>query len=204
VSGPKTFDALITNIQTFMLVRITDDVVVQHTEIIKLVDYTALSGSETESSDGSKAYEEFIPVRDDTGRFEIPMNFFDVVAAYTLKPFKSTSKGLPNELYDRIIETADFDTYLKCSDISDQFQSYVQQHVRLSQQSGLTSMPHQNATFEHHVIKGVSSTTSQLIIFDTVEGQDVESDVRPWSERNSEPFWAPVIGHDQRQSMIVE
>jgi hypothetical protein len=204
VSGLKTFDALITNIQTFMLVRITDDVLVQHTELIKLVNYTALSGSETESSDGSKAYEEFIPVRGDTGGFDILMNFFDVVAAYTLKPFKSTSKGLPNELYDRIIETADSDTYLKCSDVSDNFQHYVQQHIRLSQQSGLTSIPHQNATFEHHVIKGVSSTTSQLIIFDTVEGQDVESDVRPWSERNFEPFWAPVIGHDQRQSMIVE
>jgi hypothetical protein len=76
VSGSKTFDALITNIQTFTLVRVTDNVVVQHTELIKLVTYTALSGSESESSDGSEAYEEFVSVRGDTDGFDILMNFF--------------------------------------------------------------------------------------------------------------------------------
>jgi hypothetical protein len=103
------------------------------------------------------------------------INFFDVVAAYTLKPFKPAAKILPNELQDRILDMVDPDTYTKCSDVSGPFRNHVQNYIRLTQQPNLTSRPHQDSEFTHHVINVVSSTIFELTIFDSVESRHVQS-----------------------------
>lgn len=204
-SGYKTLDAIVTNIQSFMLVRVVGGSVVQHTDLIELVAEASPLLSQKESRDRlySKPDDETRQVRGNTNGFEILMNFFDIVAAYTLKPFKTVAKGLPNELCDRIIEMADLDTYSRCSEVSYTFRHYVQQHVRLTQQPNLAAISHQSATFSHHVIKGVSSDNSWLLVFDVVEGQDVESELRPWNDGDVGQKWAPIIGHGNRQSMML-
>ncbi|ERF73161.1 hypothetical protein EPUS_03002 [Endocarpon pusillum Z07020] len=74
-------------------------------------------------------------------------------------------------------------------------------HIRLSQQPSLTPIPDEETRFIHHTVKGISSTTSDWIIYDAIEGRDVESHVHAASGPGQ---WAPVIGHGDRQSMMVD
>ena len=208
-SSQKTFDALVTDIRSFMLIRVRDTGVVQHTNIIGLVDHaadhaTSFRRTDISPYDSPCEEEEVTPVVGDTAGFDILINFFEIVAAYTLKPWRPTAKQLPNELYDRIIEMVDPDTYLNCFKVADTFRDYVQQHIWLSQQPNLSSVPSQHPEYSHHVIKGVSPTTSELVIFDAVESQVVESNLWPFNEGDAGPRWTPVVGHDKRQSMMVD
>ena len=189
-SGHKVFDALIINLLTFTLVRIEDSGVVQQTESMQLL--TSLPGPAINRNSGH--------LRGNSDAFAVLMNFFNVAATYTLKPFKPIGNRLPNELCDRIIEMVDPDTYMRCSEVSDTFRDYVQNHIRLSQQPSLTHAPDQETRFIHHTVKGISSTTSDWIIYDAIEGRDAESHVHAASGLGQ---WAPVIGHGDRQSMMV-
>ena len=203
-SGPKLFDALVTDIKSFMLLRIEEPGVVQHTDLVELIDDMTLSDPRHVPSDDSEHDEGLTLLRPCTRGFDILMKFFDVVAVYTLQPFRSTTKRLPNELLDRIIESADPDTYVKLSEVSESFRHYVQHHVRILQQPDLTFIPHEDTKFSHHVIKGVSSTSTGWVIISDLDGRDVETKLEPVMNRGAEPRWAPVIGDGNRQSMMID
>jgi hypothetical protein len=194
-SGHKIFDALITNIRTFVLVRIEESGVVQHTDPIKLLNFTTFCQRGED--------EGFIPVEGNTTGFGMLMEFFNVVAAYNLKPFRPVAKILPNELYHRIIDMVDFDTYPKCLDVSDAFRHHVQNNTRLSQQPNFPTGPHQDGEFTHHLIKGFSPADSEFVIFDCVEGRHVKSGSERVKGGVGDAEWVPVIGDDKRQSIMV-
>ena len=191
-SGHRTFDALATDIRSFTLVRVRDGDMVQHTDAI------ALTGDSDSHSTSPAMSGTFCG-------FSILTNFFEIVAAYTLQPYKPVGKAVPNELYDRIIEMVDPDTYVNCSEVSDTFRHYVHQHIRLWYQPDLSSISNKTANFSHHVIKGMSPSCSNLIIFDGSQTQDIESNLRPWNEGDCDsPRWAPIIGQDKRASMLID
>jgi hypothetical protein len=202
-SDYRTFDALVINIRCFMLVRVKDSDVVHHTDLIELVGHPTLPQPVRESSDKAESYESFVPVNGNTSSFNILMKFFEVVETYTLGPLKPFGKVLPNELYDKIIEKLDPDTYMKCAEASDAFHHYVKQHIRLWQQPDLATTIPKNGDFSHHVIHAGSSNASGLVVFDSVKGRDVRSSFRPLANEDGGARWAPVIGQDKRQSMLV-
>ena len=169
---------------------------VQHTDPIKLLDFTTLCQQEGDNKD-------FIPVDGNTAGFAVLMEFFDVVAAYTLKPFRPVAKILPNKLYHRIIDMVDFDTYAKCLGVCDTFRHHVQSNVRLSQQPRLTSRSLDDGNFTHHLIMGISPVDSEFIIFDCVKGRHVKSNWETFNEEVGVAEWVPVIGNDERQSIMV-
>jgi hypothetical protein len=202
-AGKETFDAVVTNIRSFALVRVRHPDIVQHTAAIDLVVDSDLHRPRKQSPFDLVPYEAYVSVVASLGGFNILMNFFEVAATYMLKPFKASKSALPNELYDSIISLLDPDTYLACADVSYDFRHAVNQHIRLSQLRSLSPEPRENTEFTHHVVKGVSSTTSQLVIFDSADGRDVEGTVQPCEDRYDGPRWAAVIGQGSRASMLT-
>jgi hypothetical protein len=185
----RTFDALVINIRYFVLVRVRDSDVVQHTDLIELVGPSALPRPVRASLEN----ESLAPVHGNTSSFNILMKFFEVAQTYTLRPFKPSDKVLPPELFDKIIEMLDPDTYVKYGEVSEAFHHHVSRCLRLWQQPNLPD----RGDFSHHVIH---ADPSGLPIF---QGRVIRSNFRPVASGDIRVRWAPVIGQDKRQSMMV-
>lgn len=200
-SGRKIFDGLVTNVRSFMLVRVNGPDVVQHTEMIDLIPRSNLSAPVQDDPELPPSHEMFLPVSVSAQGFNIMVTFFQTVELYALKPYKPVANVLPNELYDKIIGMVDPNTYMKCAQVSEPFQHYVHRHIRLS----WLNHPQQEETdSSHHIIKGLSPITSNLIMYDTIEARDIEIRLLPWGKRKTGSRWVPVIGNDDRASMIIE
>ncbi|EXK76131.1 hypothetical protein FOQG_19108 [Fusarium oxysporum f. sp. raphani 54005] len=122
------------------------------------------------------------------------VNFFDV-AARRCAVSKTTGK-LPPEIYGRILDFVDYDTWTKCSLVSCEFRDYCLGKYRLDEQTRIVAGPFVRLQ-KHH--------KERLLSFDFEDlqtGKIVSTIEVPRCIRTEERNWMPVIGCERKALML--
>lgn len=122
------------------------------------------------------------------------VNFFEVAAS---RRAASKSTGvLPSELYDRILDFVDYDTWRTCLLVSTIFRSLCLSKYRLDNEIGIVAGPFPR---RHPSCKG------RLISFDFENIQTGRRLPMMWDPRcfrTHECNWMPIIGNDRKVLML--